>query len=739
MEGSGGGSKYLPLFETKPFRGRKLFRLYALSVFVGICFIGVYRVMNIQTMLQVGSSKLELWAWIGTFLSELWFALYWISTVVVRWNPIYRRSFNDRLSTRYEKELPAVDIFVCTADPVLEPPLMVVNTVLSVMAYEYPSDKLSVYLSDDGGSKLTFYALLEASRFSKLWLPFCRKFKVEPRSPEAYFRAEPQPDNTSEWQSVKKAYEEMKTRIENIMKRGKVPEDIHDDHKGFYEWELNSSKQDHQTIFQMVIDSRDPMAVDISGEPLPTVVYLAREKRRNYSHHFKAGAMNTLIRVSSRISNAPIILNVDCDMYSNNSMSVRDAMCFFMDEMQSHQIAYVQFPQNMSNLTRNDLYGNALLGVNEVELSGFDGNGGPCYIGTGCFHRRETLCGAKYSEAAKCPRAISELYREMECKSESASILENTCKVLASCTYEENTQWGNEIGLKYGSAVEDILTGLSIQCRGWKSVFFDPEQHAFLGIAPTALLEVLVQHKRWSEGDLQLLLSRHCPFIQGHKRIPLRLQCSYCIYLLWAPSFLATLYFVTIPSLCLLSRVSLFPEICNPWAIPYCYVLITSWGYSLGEFLWAGGTLHGWWNERRMCLFKRSTSYMFGFLAVILEKLGFSKASFAVTAKVADDDVYQRYQKEAMEFGENSSMFLIIAIIAQVNLVSLGVGLLRATRFMDKLSLQTALSGILVTLNLPVYDGLFFRMDRGRIPSRVTCQSLIVTVSACSLALFQNI
>ena len=55
------------------------------------------------------------------------------------------------------------------------------------MAYDYPPEKLSVYLSDDGGSELTFYAMVEAARFSKFWLPFCKKFKVEPRSPEAYF------------------------------------------------------------------------------------------------------------------------------------------------------------------------------------------------------------------------------------------------------------------------------------------------------------------------------------------------------------------------------------------------------------------------------------------------------------------------------------------------------------------------------------------------------------------------
>ena len=89
--------------------------------------------------------------------------------------------------SRLGDKLPCVDIFVCTADPWSEPPIMVVSAVLSVMAYSYPADKLSVYLSDDGCSALTFYALWEASRFAKLWLPFCRRHSIEPRSPAAYF------------------------------------------------------------------------------------------------------------------------------------------------------------------------------------------------------------------------------------------------------------------------------------------------------------------------------------------------------------------------------------------------------------------------------------------------------------------------------------------------------------------------------------------------------------------------
>jgi hypothetical protein len=72
------------------------------------------------------------------------------------------------------------------------------------------------------------------------------------------------------------------------------------------------------------------------------------------------------IRVSSVISNGPIILNVDCDMYSNNSDAIRDAMCFFLDEEMGHKIAFVQHPQNYSNLTKNNIYGNSFSVLNHV-------------------------------------------------------------------------------------------------------------------------------------------------------------------------------------------------------------------------------------------------------------------------------------------------------------------------------------------------------------------------------------
>ncbi|KAF5950082.1 hypothetical protein HYC85_012075 [Camellia sinensis] len=81
-------------------------------------------------------------------------------------------------------------MFVTTADRVLEPPILTVNTVLSLLAVDYPSDKLACYVSDDGASPLTFYSLIEASKFAKIWVPFCKKYNVQIRAPFRYFTIE---------------------------------------------------------------------------------------------------------------------------------------------------------------------------------------------------------------------------------------------------------------------------------------------------------------------------------------------------------------------------------------------------------------------------------------------------------------------------------------------------------------------------------------------------------------------
>lgn len=177
--------------------------------------------------------------WFIALVCESWFTFVWMLTVNCKWSPIAHKTYPNRLSKRciyiYQKtftssamnyqvstshknyihisnryeDLPAVDMFVTTADPALEPPIITVNTVLSLLAAEYPARRLACYVSDDGGSPITFHALCEASKFAKLWVPFCNKYKIQARAPFVYFSNELQSSETlssdfiKDWKQMK--------------------------------------------------------------------------------------------------------------------------------------------------------------------------------------------------------------------------------------------------------------------------------------------------------------------------------------------------------------------------------------------------------------------------------------------------------------------------------------------------------------------------------------------------------
>jgi cellulose synthase A len=64
------------------------------------------------------------------------------------------------------------------------------------------------------------------------------------------------------------------------------------------------------------------------------------------------------VRVSAVLTNAPYMLNLDCDHYINNSQAIREAMCFMMDPTVGKRCCYVQFPQRFDGIDRSDRYAN---------------------------------------------------------------------------------------------------------------------------------------------------------------------------------------------------------------------------------------------------------------------------------------------------------------------------------------------------------------------------------------------
>src|SRR4051812_1337920 len=141
-----------------------------------------------------------------------------------------------------------------------------------------------------------------------------------------------------------------------------------------------------------------------------------------------------------------------------------------------------------------------------------------------------------------------------------------------------------------------------------------------------------------------------------------------------------------------------------------------------------------------MWLYKRATSYLFGFIDTMLKFLGFSNLGFRVSTKVAEENVSQRYENEIMEFGSSSPMLTLLATIAMVNLFCL-VGMLlkvvvlsgQGFRIFETMLLQVLLNGVLVVINIPIYQGIFFRKDKGRMPMYIGVKSTILALSACVL------
>ncbi|XP_059647347.1 cellulose synthase-like protein D4 [Cornus florida] len=396
-----------------------------------------------------------IWLWFMSVVCELWFAFSWILDQIPKLCPVNRSTDLEALRDKFDlpspsnptgrSDLPGCDMFVSTADPEKEPPLVTANTILSILAVDYPVEKLACYISDDGGALLTFEAMAEACSFADLWVPFCRKHDIEPRNPEAYFALKGDPtknklrsDFVKDRRRVKREYDEFKVRInglpDSIRRRSdafnareemKTIKHMRESGADALEpikvtkatwmadgthwpgtWASPSgehAKGDHAGILQVMLKppSPDPLMgeaddkiIDFSDVDirLPVFVYVSREKRPGYDHNKKAGAMNALVRASAVLSNGPFILNLDCDHYIYNCKAVREGMCFMMDRG-GEDICYIQFPQRFEGIDPSDRYANHNTVFFDGNMRALDGVQGPVYVGTGCMFRRFALYG----------------------------------------------------------------------------------------------------------------------------------------------------------------------------------------------------------------------------------------------------------------------------------------------------------------------------------------------------------
>uniref|UniRef100_J3MSC8 Uncharacterized protein n=1 Tax=Oryza brachyantha TaxID=4533 RepID=J3MSC8_ORYBR len=506
--GGGGGGGVLP--EQKPFKPltRKIpmptsvispYRIFIVIRMFVLLFYLTWRIRN--------PNMEALWLWGMSIVCELWFAFSWLLDMLPKVNPVNRSTDLAVLKEKFEtpsasnphgrSDLPGLDVFVSTADPEKEPVLTTANTILSILAVDYPVEKLACYVSDDGGALLTFEAMAEAASFANIWVPFCKKHDIEPRNPDSYFSIKGDPtkgkrrsDFVKARRKVKREYDEFKVRINGLpdsIRRRSDAFNAREDMKMLKHlretggdpseqpkvkkatWMADGThwpgtwaapapdhgKGNHAGILQVMLrpPSPDPLygmheEEEEAGQPamldfsdvdirLPMLVYMSREKRPGYDHNKKAGAMNALVRCSAVMSNAPFMLNFDCDHYINNAQA-------------------------------------------------------------------------------------------------------------------DKTEWGDRVGWIYGSVTEDVVTGYRMHNRGWRSVYCITKRDAFLGTAPINLTDRLHQVLRWATGSVEIFFSRNNAFLASRKLMFLQ-RVSYLNVGIYPFTSIFLLVYCFIPALSLFS------------------------------------------------------------------------------------------------------------------------------------------------------------------------------------------
>ncbi|CAM6003663.1 unnamed protein product, partial [Sphagnum balticum] len=628
---AGQGPNFLMVDESRRALSRKFFlasnkinpyRMVIIIRLVIVAFFFHYRILN-----PVPNA---FGLWLTSVICEIWFAISWILDQFPKWFPINRETYLDRLSFRYEKEgepsqLAHVDVFVSTMDPTKEPPLVTANVILSILGVDYPVEKISCYLSDDGASMLTFDAIVEISEFARKWVPFCKKFDIEPRAPEMYFT------HKIDYLKDKREYEEFKVRVNALVaKANEMPKEGWIMQDGT-PWPGNNT-QNHPAMIQVLVFLGHNGGRDIDGNELPRLVYVSREKRPGFNHHKKAGAMNALVRVSAMLTNAPFILNLDCDHYINNSKALREAMCFMMDPSVGKRVCYVQFPQRFNGIDRSDRYANHNTIFFDINLKGLDGIQGPVYVGTGCVFRRRALYGYDPPTKEGNKKEIQNI-----CSNANA-LLKEAIHVI-SCGYEDKSDWGKELGWIYGSVTEDILTGFKMHCRGWRSIYCMPHQSAFKGSTPINLSDRLNQMLRWALGSVEICLSQHCPIWYGYKGGHLKClqRLAYINIAIYPFTALPLVAYCTLPAICLLSGKFIIPTMSNSASLWFISLFLSVFATGILEMRWSGVDIHEWWRNEQFWVISGVSAHLFAIFQGLFKMLAGINTNFTGTSKASED------------------------------------------------------------------------------------------------------
>jgi cellulose synthase/poly-beta-1,6-N-acetylglucosamine synthase-like glycosyltransferase len=315
-----------------------------------------------------------------------------------------------------------------------------------------------------------------------------------------------------------------------------------------------------------------------------------------------------------------------------------------------------------------------------------------------------------------------------------------------------------QIGFRYGTLTEDTYTSFRLHCEGWKSVFFSPKRAAFLGGSPSNLNDSLTQIQRWYMGFLEIFFNKHCPITYGIRSMnPLQALC-YTHYTLRPFWMIPIVIYAFLPQISLINSFPIFTKVRINQTFPsyqfnvkklnvlrllqdseeglflYAFLFLGAYGKEILDYVvFGGGSMQRWWSYQRMWLMWGLSSLPFALLEWSLKSIGLSSFGFNVTSKVVDEEQNRLYEHGVFDFGVTSLLFFPISVASVINLLSFVKGMIDvfSMGISEKLFVQIFLAGFVVVNSWPIYEGMVFRKDRGRMPLIVTITSILIAIAIC--------
>ncbi len=207
--------------------------------------------------------------------------------------------------------------------------------------------------------------------------------------------------------------------------------------------------------------------------------YIARPKLPGRPHHAKAGNINYAIFAGG--TTGEFIVTLDADHIPKPQFLQRVLPYFFDYDIArgsyyESNIAFVQTPQDFTNIPKNDPFGHkAHLFYGPIQ-QGKDGLNAAFYTGTNAILRREALVSMGLRNFAADFRKDNQRLTEFDLIGGVSSI----------------------------SITEDMNTAMRLHAAGWQSVYHD--ELLAEGLAPDDLGSTFKQKLRWAQGTLQVFL-----------------------------------------------------------------------------------------------------------------------------------------------------------------------------------------------------------------------------------------